>query len=472
MLNKLRTRHSKRILWVLLIIIVPPFVFWGGASYLKSKKAETCIQIGNRTITFSEFSYYLTMANCLMNAGLDYIPVLSADKKLSRQDLERKALEYVLLLWKADQEKVAVSDREVVEFIKNKLFAKSKFDFEAYKRAIRLNLKVEPTVFEEYVENLLKIQKVLDKYVKFETTGQEIKDFYTKDTQKAKIAYLLMPYDSFKEGLAISEQETQDFYRSNELLFKEPPKVKIRYVSLSKDNLSTPAMLVSLNKCKTLDEVKAKLNLEIKVTDFIGISDPIEGIGWQEGINKIAFSLKKGKMSPPIETAKEYVVIEKQEERQSSIPKFDVIKDKAIEKLKEQKAKVAAQSACENALAKISQEGIKDLKVIASGNAEFKETDYFKYYDYIEGLGLDEGVSKIIFSLAKDEIYLKPIVLARGAYIIQLKDLTAFDEKDFEEKKETYKEYLTLRKNLIEKLKLLSFIEKEAKVRIYSILQQ
>lgn len=472
MLRRLRTHHIKRILWALLIIIIPSFVLWGGSSFFRNRKAEVCIQVGNETITFSEFNNYLRMADCLKNAGFDYIPLLSGSKKITKQDLERKGLEYVLLLWKADQERITVSDQEVVAMIKNKLFPEGKFDAQRYTRAIKLQLRVEPTTFEEYVKDFIRIKKLLDKHVKFEVKDAEVKEAYIKDTQEAKIAYLFMPFEKFKEQVSVSEEEAQDFYRKNELLFKEAPKVKIRYCLLGKDAPSTDKALQGLGHVKTIEELKNKFSCEVKESDFIGLDDPIEGIGWQETINQIAFSLKKGKLSPAIETDKGYVVIEKIDERQSLIPAFDVIKDKVLKTLQEEKMKEAAKVSCEQLISKISQESIKDLKTLASVNAEFKETGSFKYFDYIEGLGLEEEVSKVVFSLQKDEIYLKPIVLTRGVYLVQLKELTAFDEKDFEEKKETYREYLTQRQNLLERLKLLSVIEKEAKVKVYSILQQ
>jgi parvulin-like peptidyl-prolyl isomerase len=472
MLSKLRTHHIKRILWTMLIVIIPSFVLWGGSSFFRSRQAEICVRVGNQSITFSDFNNYLKMAECLSHAGFDYVPLLSGNKKPTKQDWERKGLEYVLLLWKADQERISVSDQEIVEKIKNKLFPEHKFEPELYKRALRMNFRVEPTTFERYVKDFIRMQKVLDKYVKVEIADAQVKDLYTRETQKAKIAYLFMPFEKFKDQVSVSDQEAQDFYSKNELLFKEAPKVKIRYCLLTKDNASASKVLASLAHLKNIDELKNKFNCEVKETDFIGLNDPIEGIGWQETINQIAFSLKKGKMSPAIETDKGYVIIEKKDEKQSFIPSLDAIKDKVIQKLQEEKMKEAAKNACEQLLAKINQTGIKDLKTLSSPNVEFKETNSFKYYDYIEGLGLEEQVSKVVFSLQKDEVYLKPIVLARGVYIVQLKDLTAFDAKDFEDKKEAYREFLTQQKSLIEKLKLLTVIEKEAKVKVYSILQQ
>ena len=71
-------------------------------------------------------------------------------------------------------------------------------------------------------------------------------------------------------------------------------------------------------------------------------------------------------------------------------------------------------------------------------NIEFKETDYFTYFDYIEGLGLDRNVSEMVFSLDKDQIHPEALSLENGVYIIKLLELTPVDESLFVEKKDEY----------------------------------
>ena len=98
---------------------------------------------------------------------------------------------------------------------------------------------------------------------------------------------------------------------------------------------------------------------------------------------------------------------------------------------------------------------------------DFKETGYFKYYDYIEGLGLSEKVSKIVFSLKKDEVYTYPILAMKGAYIIELKEITPLDEPDFSQKRETYRQALLQQKTYLENMKFLAAIAKEAKFKTF-----
>ncbi|HIE36235.1 MAG TPA: hypothetical protein EYP89_03245 [Candidatus Omnitrophica bacterium] len=109
-----------------------------------------------------------------------------------------------------------------------------------------------------------------------------------------------------------------------------------------------------------------------------------------------------------------------------------------------------------------------DLKEVAKRKKiEIKETGYFKYYDYIEGVGLNEELSKVIFSLKKGEIYPSFFLLEKGGYIIQLEDVTPFNEEKFEKEKEIYIKKLKVRKRLLETFKFISQIEKESQLEIY-----
>jgi parvulin-like peptidyl-prolyl isomerase len=72
------------------------------------------------------------------------------------------------------------------------------------------------------------------------------------------------------------------------------------------------------------------------------------------------------------------------------------------------------------------------------------------------------SVSKIVFSLKKDEIYPYPVFLSKGAYIIQLKDISPVDEKDFAAKKDEYLAHLKQNLETMQKMGLLSQIKKES----------
>lgn len=461
MLNVFRTHH-KKILWILAIIIIPAFVSWGGISYLKEKRQNIVAKIGGKSLTIDEFRYYITMAQLYFT----FLDIPDKEKSISNQDIIQTGLNFALLLWKANKDKIKVSDSEVIESIKDKkiFYNDGKFDINRYKYFLK-HRRMEPSTFENYERNFLKIDKLYKKYININPTESEVKRMYRKDTQKAKISYIFIPYDKLKSEVEISKQELERFYAKNKQLLEEEPKVKIKYAIIPEEDAGKiNAIKNELKNLKNIDELKTKFSIEIRETGFIGKKDPIEGIGWQPVINKISFSLKKNKISPPLETNIGYIFLQKEDEKKAFIPELTDIKDKVENMIKEKIAKQKAKEIASEILVSIKTEGITNIKKIAEQKGwDFKETPDFKYYDYIEGLGLNETVSKIVFSLKEEQIYPYPIMLAKGAYILQLKNITPFDKNDFTAKKEEYLLRLKTNLEVMQKIKFLAQIKKEAK---------
>jgi parvulin-like peptidyl-prolyl isomerase len=466
MLYKFRTHHIKRILWILVIVVIPTFILWGGISYLNTRQRRIVGEIDNKGISWSKFHYYLRMADL-------YFYLFSPQQERASYDGKKRFLSawyFLLLLWKADKENIKVKDTEVVNKIKEYLFKDREFNKEAYLNFLRRGARIPARVFEEYVRNFLKIDKLFQKYIKIDVSDEEIKEAYKKDTQKAKINYLFIPYNKFENKINITDEEIKDFYLKNKSLFKEEPKVKIKYIALEDSNPKKTEILKTLSSIKNIEELKERFSLEIKETGFIGLKDPIEGLGWYPQVNKISFSLKEKEISSPLKIKGKVIIIQKEKERSSFVPPLSKIKEKVKEKLKEEKLKEEVRKKGEEIIQIITKENIKDLRKIAKKeDLEFKETNYFKYYDYIEGLGLDEKISKIVFSLKKGEIYLSPLLLTKGGYIIQLKEITPFNEEDFKKQKDTYKERIYRSKMLLQKVKFISELEKEARLKIYPL---
>jgi len=326
---------------------------------------------------------------------------------------------------------------------------------------------MEPQVFEEYIRNFLKIEKLHKKYIKINPSESDVRKLYKKDTQKAKISYIIIPYDKLKEGIKIPENELEKFYQKNKSLFKEEPKIKMKYAIIASDDKEKLALIRNdLNSLKVIDDLKNKFSVDVKETAFIGKKDPIEGLGWQPAINNIAFSLKLKKISPMLETSIGYIFLQKEEEKAAFTPEFLDIKAKVEETIKVSLAKEKAKVLADKLASKIKNENIQNIRKLAEQeNYDFRDTGEFKYYDYIEGLGLNENVSKIVFSLKKEQIYPYPIFLSKGTYIIQLKDISSIDEKDFSAKKDEYLARLKQSLELMQKIKFLMQIKKESNAR-------
>lgn len=494
MLNKIRGNHIKIIFTALLILIIPAFVLWGGASFFKGRNTNIVGEIGNKKITIPDLTFYYKMAYVHFSL---FEPQKNKDTKsnipASPEDIATKAWEYVLLIWKANKEKIKVSDQEVMFMIKLMFFPKDKFDAILYKRFIETKLRpiqVTPRLFEEFVRNFIKVDKLFAKKLDLKIEDEEIKQLYLRDTQKSEIEYIYFPYENYFKKAAISEEEINKYYEENKEQFIQPAKAKMKYIVFD-DNKTTQEILNNPENTKTIENISKILSVPIKETPFFSLNDPIEGLGWQKEINQIVFSLEKGKISPAIpldnssgiaitldpnqteqeqpQQTKQLIVFSKSEEISENTPKRDQVKDQIEEIILRQKANEETFNAAKALLTQLSSTEKPDLNKIArTNNLDYKMTAEFSYYDYIEGMGLNRQVSNIIFSLKEGQIYQEPVMLDRGAYIIRLTKLSPFNPEDFKSKKNKYYSTLYEERFYIERFKFMNELEREANLKTYT----
>jgi hypothetical protein len=466
MLTKFRSHHIKRILWALIIIIVPSFILWGALSYFRGQKEEVVGKIGTHPISAAEFNDYRNMAR------IHFFLTLPEEKRfrIRPETINAKAWQFLLLLWKAKQDNIQVTDQEVVDMIQALFFKDQPFNSRIYQEFLNRRMRITARAFEEYLRKFIMIDKVQGKEVTVAApTEEEVKEAYKKDTQKAKIGYILIPYTQFVSEIQVSEDQIKSFYEKNKALFKEEPKVKIRYIVLSQGAPGKEEALQKLSQIKSLDELKTIEGVQVKESIFIGINDPIAGLGWQNIINKTAFELKKGEISPPLEVKDGTVLIQKVDEKPSSVPPLESIREAVAKKAKEEAAQGKAQEESQKLMEEIKSGNVQDLEKFAKKEKlDYKETNYFKYSDYIEGVGLDEKVDAIVFSMEPGNIYPEPLFLLKGAYLIQLKSLTPFDNEDFTKNQESYSQKLFQQKYFIAQMNFLSGLQKEAHLVIYA----
>ena len=119
-------------------------------------------------------------------------------------------------------------------------------------------------------------------------------------------------------------------------------------------------------------------------------------------------------------------------------------------------------------LEKVNKAVSKELRTFSNNsNILFQETDFFNSNDYIEGIGLDEKLNSIIFSLNKDQVYPQIIIREKAVYIIKLIDISVFDQSDYDQKKGLYESFLTQQKISQERLKVITKLQEEANIQLF-----
>ncbi|MDD4294024.1 MAG: SurA N-terminal domain-containing protein [Candidatus Omnitrophica bacterium] len=469
MLEKIRNTHLKKILWAITIFIIITFAFFGAPSLFVSDSPVGKIQ--NKKIKLSEFRHYTDLAQIhyVLNAPSD------DELKVSAQDITSKAWELYLILFQADKEKYTAFDEEVVGYVRQMFSRNGKFSEQLYhgflQRVLpRYGLNISPRDFEEAIRKFIIVQRYIDNNVKTTITDDEIMAEYKKDNSKIKINYSIIPYDKFLTDINVTDDEINNIYETEKNTFIKAPTVKFKYIAIEKDSpLLDKLKTFSPKDIKEISGISEDF-LEIKETDFLTDHDPIIGIGWQPEVIKKVFTLKNGEVFGPINLDKQVIYVEKVTDKASYMPQKKDVTDEIIARIKIRKALAMAKKEAEDFLKELNEQDGQDLYKLAKDKGiEVKQTDYFKYFDYIEGIGLDAAVSDKLFKLQKGQIYKEPFMLRDGAYMIQLADMTEVDTKEYNEVKENYSSFVANKKFFLEKLKLIYRLEQKYKLEIYAL---
>ncbi|MCM8782126.1 MAG: peptidyl-prolyl cis-trans isomerase [Candidatus Omnitrophica bacterium] len=498
MLRQLRKRKiMKRVLWTVAILIIPPFVFWGGGSALRSRQkgpAYAGIIFGQK-ISFKEYgdAWQATKNQAIMIYG----PKLN--EVYESLNLDQQAWERLILLKEVKRRKIKVSDSEVIDTIQNFPFFQSKgrFDKRAYDLILRQIFKIEARQFEEEIRDALSITKLRDTIIKdVIITDEEVKWEYKKENEKASLAYILISPISFKKYAKIQEDALKNYYRKNIVSFRVGEQVNIDYLGfefsnyqknisvndedvrsyyeshkdefdpqkkfeeirdivknrLIQEKAKESALMAAekidyilADKNKSFEEVAKEYDILVKETGFFGKEGLIPQIGWFPEIQKIAFTLNVGERSelirPKMGFAKGYYIIKIKEKKPPYIQTYEEVKEQIENLLKEEEAARLAFLEAQRLHKKIEDlmktKNIKFDEAILRIKRKLKYTEPFTRNGYIQGVGSATEFGEIAFNTKPGEV--SPIIKAQAGFcIFTVIEIIPIDEEKFAKEKEDF----------------------------------
>lgn len=478
MLKKLRHKKTAKKIWIILILlIVPAFVFWGFGSFMRSKQETPYIGIiYGKKITFLEYKDALDAVKnqAIIQFGDNFAQI---QKNLN---LQSQAWERLILLAEAKKRKISASDKEVIETIQGYPFFQKKngrFDNQIYSQMLQYVFRSQPRVFEEETRQNLTISKLYkmlthDIRIPEETIRKE----YEKINEQIDLYYIAGTPAEFVKDISTLEEETKNYFTNNSLKFKQPVSYNIDYLPVpSGGKDKEPAedrikkIFWRLSKKESFAKVAGDFNLEVKETGFIRQTDPIPGIGWSPQVFNLIAKLKTGEFSVPIRMDKYYYIFRLKEKKESYIPDFATIKDTVKEEFIKDKSREIAREKVENCLKKI-----KELSADKPHAADFekaaracglksKSTGMFKYGGYIEGVGTSDAFFTAAEGLEENEVSVI-IDFPSGFYIVKVKARIPIDEKKFQQDKAGFAERLLMQKKVEYFNKLLEELKRKAQL--------
>lgn len=225
MLRTLR-KNTKLILWVLLLLIVPPFVFFGIESAFVRKGDPIVGVLFGQRIHFTDFlkskNHASAMVRLRQPQGID-------DTFLTQMTWQR-----LVFLHQAIEAKIRVSDTELSDAIQKAFSFKGEFNPKAYELFVKGSLRLSIAEFENAFRETLMIEKfqsTLSKLV--QVSDDEVYESFFYDHEKVEMNYCEIPFERFLKSMVISEDEVKNYFSEHKEAFRVGTQRKADYISIA-----------------------------------------------------------------------------------------------------------------------------------------------------------------------------------------------------------------------------------------------
>jgi len=495
MLEGIRKRRNSFVILLAFAAIILVFVFWGvGPNGGGNGDQGTVATVNGEPITVKEYV-------SLYKRELDYYKKTYKDQfndELARKlDLKRRAVEILinrnLAIKAARAQGMEVSVSEVQDAIKviPAFMKNGVFDKDAYFQALSAN-RLKPQEFEKSIELDLLTMKIREQVLKDVTVSDdEVEAEYKSVNRKLDLDYITVSGAGFKKGVTVSDEEALAYLKKNGSEFMVPVKIKAFYayaslkdaaakVKVTDDEIKdyyeknlkqfeTPEeararhILITPDP-KEADREKAKADAKAKADRLLnelktGASfaklakansdDPGSAklggeLGWfprgvmVKSFEAAVFSLKKGELSPVIETEFGYHIILLEEKREASVVPLNKARESIVASLKGRKSKIDARDAVVSIQKAFKEAKTEDdLKKAASANKSIKTavTGLFSEDDKSTPLAANESLRNSIFFLRAGETssivdggdgyYIVRLLEKIDAHVPEYKDIAA-----------------------------------------------
>jgi len=216
-----------------------------------------------------------------------------------------------------------------------------------------------------------------------------------------------------------------------------------------------------------IDEVAKTHGLEALETDFFSRSDRVKGITEAEKFTEAAFDLGDEEASDALELADGHYILEVIGRKPAEIPTLDVVEEKVKKDLIGVRQDELARKDAEAFLDALKG-GVAFRKEAKDRKLDLKETGLFKRFGAIPGIGPEQEVMDVAFSLNPSDPLPGAVIKGRqgGYYVIRLKDRQEADPKAFEAKKSETKSSMIFQKRQKLMEEWLAWLRHEGEITI------
>jgi peptidyl-prolyl cis-trans isomerase D len=270
--------RRKRVVQVIMVIAVLPFLFWGIESYRNTDGEDYIAIISGEKIHRQEFDQALRDRYHAMRDSMgDSFDISMLDDPGVRVSVLEGLIQQRLLNREAERLGLAISDSQLVEVLQSiPVFQQDeKFSNQLYKELL-LNKGLDVVTFESNIRQDMMRQQVVDGYIKNGFISNTVaKNIIHLSGEKREISSVQIQPDQFLSKMKPGNDEIKEYYISHQTEFKQPEKVQIEYLVLSVDDLAKKIQVSSDEIKKYFEENKAEFGqIEKRQASHILLSAP------------------------------------------------------------------------------------------------------------------------------------------------------------------------------------------------------
>jgi peptidyl-prolyl cis-trans isomerase D len=486
-------QHLKWILWFVVIVFVAfIFVDWGMGKVRgdKATSGEIATVNGDR-ITAVDFSrqYQQTQDRYRQMYKDNWSPALAKALDLPNQVLNGM-IERRMLIDAARKSGVRVTDAELAEKIQSLPALRRNGDFigaKEYSSLLAANGMTADQFERDFRDDLM-----LEKFNRLVSASLMISDSdvqsqFARQSQKAKIDYVLISPDHFGASAPPTEAELLAAFEKNKDRYRQPERRKLKYLLIEEsrlrekmkpgpqevrayydshpddfpvsDRVHAAHILIKVDRDakpdvdaaakKKAEELSARARkgedfavLAKKYSDDPGSKDrggdlgPFARGAMVKPFEDAAFAMTPGQISDPVKSAFGYHVIKLVEKLPPGKQSLEEATPKILSTLQESALK-AEEARRSDALAKkvSSASSDEDLRKLADDVVSFDSTEWVTAQSVVPGVGYAPGFMKEAFARKKGEVSPQAISTPRGPAFVKVADVKAPGIPDFAEVK-------------------------------------
>lgn len=413
--------------------------------------------------TFSQERYELILNKYLKTQPRHYEEEIRNGLKISeliegildKVDLSDQEL---LQRYKEENEKVKVSYALIEANNYKDKINPSEEELQAFYRKNQEAFRTPPMVNISYIS-----ATVADTLEEATVTDEEIASFYEKN----KDLYVITP-----EEAADAPEEQQEPETEYKPLDEVKEQIRTNIQNAKAKDLAYDIAIDAdglLREGASFKDAADKTGLQIKETGYFSASESIPDIGWNFQFLNTAFSLDENEVSGITELPNGYYILKLLGRKDSYIPDFaevkESVKDAFINEASFELAEEQAQAYLQEAQG-LMQNNASAREALKELGLELTATDFFARADYVKGVGKSDDFIKAGFNLEADKIS-RPAYTQKGYALLIRDDFKPFNEEEFEEEKEKFRQKVLQLKKLETYQDWMESLKNEAKIESF-----